>query len=113
MEEFSLKNVDFPEGYVAEVESFTHKNKNNVMVSKKFLSADDRILIIDDFLANGNAAVGVIDLVSQAGADLVGLGFLIEKDFQPGGAMLRSEGYRVESLAIIESLKDCQVKFKE
>ena len=99
--------------YTAKVFSFTKNREYDICLSRNYLSEGDNVLFIDDFLANGNAAVGVIDLVSQAGADLVGLGFLIEKDFQPGGAMLRSEGYRVESLAIIESLEDCQVKFKE
>ena len=99
--------------YTAKVFSFTKNREYDICLSRNYLSEGDNVLFIDDFLANGNAAVGVIDLVSQAGADLVGLGFLIEKDFQPGGAMLRAEGYRVESLAIIESLEDCQVKFKE
>ena len=99
--------------YTAKVFSFTKNREYDICLSRNYLSEGDNVLFIDDFLANGNAAVGVIDLVSQAGADLVGLGFLIEKDFQPGGAMLRSEGYRVESLAIIESLEDCQVKFKD
>ena len=70
-------------------------------------------MIIDDFLANGNAAKGIIDLVEQAEAELSGMGFLIEKSFQEGGEWLRKEGIHVESLAIIESLDNCQIKFKE
>ena len=73
----------------------------------------DKVLFIDDFLANGNAGKGMIDLVKQAGAELVGMGFLIEKAFQKGGEMLRQTGIHVESLAIIESLDDCQIKLKE
>ena len=99
--------------YVAEVESFTHKNKNQVIVSKRFLTADDHLLIIDDFLANGNAALGIIDLVNKAGATLEGMGFLIEKGFQNGGDKLRSQGIHVESLAIIDSLDDCKITLKQ
>ena len=95
--------------YVAEVESFTHKCKNQVIVSKKFLHPEDKVLIIDDFLANGNAACGCIDLIRQAGAELAGMGFIIEKAFQDGGNVLRERGIRIESLAIIESLDDCQI----
>ena len=97
------------EMYTAEVESFTHKCKNQVIVAKKFLSEDDHVLIIDDFLANGNAACGCIDLIRQAGAELAGMGFIIEKAFQDGGNVLRERGIRIESLAIIESLDDCQI----
>ena len=97
---------------VAEVESFTHKCKNNVIVAKKFLNPEDKVLIIDDFLANGNAAKGIMDLVKQAGAELVGMGFLIEKAFQHGGDELRAAGIHVESLAIIESLDHCEIKIR-
>ena len=90
--------------YVTEVESFTHKNKNQVIVSKKFLTADDHVLIIDDFLANGCAVAGLIDLVQSAGAKIAGVGIAVEKGFQEGGSLLRSKGVRVESLAIVDSM---------
>ena len=90
--------------YVAEVESFTHKNKNQVIVSKKFLNSDDHLLIIDDFLANGCALQGLISIAEAAGAAVEGLGIVIEKGFQIGGQVLRNLGYRLESLAIVESM---------
>lgn len=90
--------------YVAEVESFTHKTKNNVIVSKKFLHSDDHVLIIDDFLANGCALQGLISITESAGATIEGLGIVIEKGFQFGGTIIRNLGYRLESLAIIESM---------
>ena len=90
--------------YVAEVESFTHKCKNQVIVSKKFLGKGDRVLIVDDFLAVGNALNGLIDLVRQSGAELVGCGAVIEKGYQHGGDALRMQGIKVESLAIIEEM---------
>ena len=90
--------------YVAEVESFTHKNKNNVIVSKKFLSPEDKVLIIDDFLANGCALQGLISISEEAGASVVGIGIAIEKGFQIGGRVIRNLGYRLESLAIVESM---------
>ena len=90
--------------YVAEVESFTHKNKNQVIVSKKFLSADDRVLIVDDFLANGCALQGLISIVESAGATVEGLGIVIEKGFQIGGRVIRNLGYHVESLAIVDAM---------
>ena len=90
--------------YVAEVESFTHKNKNQVIVSKKFLNADDHILIIDDFLANGCALQGLISIAEAAGATVEGLGIAIEKGFQIGGRVIRNLGYHLESLAIVESM---------
>ena len=92
------------EMYVAEVESFTHKNKNQVIVSKKFLSSDDHVLIIDDFLANGCALQGLISISESAGATVEGLGIAIEKGFQIGGKVIRNLGYRLESLAIVESM---------
>ena len=92
--------------YVAEVESFTHKNKNQVIVSKQFLSADDHVLIIDDFLANGCALQGLISIVEASGATVEGLGIAIEKGFQIGGQVLRNLGYHLESLAIVESMDD-------
>ena len=88
----------------AEVESFTHKNINNVIVSKKFIGPEDKVLIIDDFLANGCALMGLIQIVSQAGATVAGIGIAIEKGFQPGGQIIRNLGYQLESLAIVESM---------
>lgn len=92
------------EMYVAEVESFTHKCKNNVIVSKKFLTPEDRVLIIDDFLANGCALQGLIQIVQSAGATVEGIGIAIEKGFQTGGRMIRNLGYQLESLAIVDSM---------
>ena len=96
-------NID-GEMYVAEVESFTHKNKNQVIVSKKFLNADDHILIIDDFLANGCALQGLIAIAESAGATVEGLGIVIEKGFQIGGRVIRNLGYHLESLAIVDAM---------
>ena len=90
--------------YVAEVESFTHKCKNQVIVSKKFLGPDDHVLIIDEFLANGCALQGLISILSQAGATVEGIGIAIEKGFQTGGRTIRNLGYRLESLAIVDSM---------
>ena len=90
--------------YTAEVESFTHKNKNRVIVSKKFLSADDKLLIVDDFLANGCALQGLISIAEAAGATVEGIGIVIEKGFQFGGRSIRNLGYHLESLAIVESM---------
>ena len=92
------------EMYVAEVESFTHKNTNQVIVSKNFLGADDHLLIIDDFLANGCALQGLIKIADAAGATVEGLGIVIEKGFQPGGELIRSQGYDLQSIAIIEAM---------
>lgn len=92
------------EMYVAEVESFTHKCKNQVIVSKKFLSPDDHVLIIDDFLANGCALQGLISIVHEAGATVEGIGIAIEKGFQPGGRIIRNFGFQLESLAIVDSM---------
>ena len=92
------------EMYTAEVESFTHKNKNNVIVAKKFLNEDDRVLIIDDFLANGCALQGLIGIVQAAGATVEGIGIAVEKGFQPGGRIIRNLGYQLESLAIVDSM---------
>lgn len=88
------------------IESFTHKRVYDVIVSKKFLNADDHVLIIDDFLANGCAVEGLIDLIQGAGATIEGVGIAIEKGFQRGGDLLREKGLRVESLAILESMND-------
>ena len=90
--------------YTAPVESFTHGTTYNIMVSKKFLNPGDKVLIVDDFLAIGNALKGLISLVKESGAELVGCGTVIEKGYQHGGDKLRAEGIRVESLAIIESM---------
>ena len=90
--------------YVAEVESFTHKNRNQVIVSKKFLHADDHLLIIDDFLANGCALQGLISIVESADAIVEGCGIVIEKGFQYGGRAIRNMGYHLESLAIVEAM---------
>ena len=95
--------------YTAEVESFTHKNKNTVIVSKKFLNADDRVLIIDDFLANGCALQGLISITEAAGATVAGIGIAIEKGFQYGGRSIRNLGYRLESLAIVDAM-DAETK---
>ena len=92
------------EMYVAEVESFTHKCKNQVIVAKKFLSEDDHVLIIDDFLAKGKALDGLTTLIQDSGAELVGAGIVIEKGFQDGGKRIRDKGIRVESLAIVDSM---------
>lgn len=92
------------EMYVAEVDSFTHKNRNQVIVSKRFLNQDDHLLIIDDFLANGCALQGLISIANSAGATIEGLGIVIEKGFQIGGNVIRNLGYHLESLAIIESM---------
>ena len=90
--------------YVAEVESFTHKNKNQVVVSKRFLGPEDHVLIIDDFLANGCALQGLIAIAESAGATVEGLGIAIEKGFQIGGRVIRNLGYRLESLAIVDAM---------
>lgn len=90
--------------YVAEVESFTHKCKNQVIVSKKFLHPEEKVLIIDDFLANGCALQGLISIVAQAGATVEGIGIAVEKGFQQGGRIIRNLGYPLESLAIVDSM---------
>ena len=96
-------NID-GEMHVAEVESFTHKNKNQVIVSKKFLSPEDHIIIIDDFLANGCALQGLISIAEDSGATVEGLGIVIEKGFQIGGRVIRNLGYQLESLAIVDGM---------
>ena len=96
-------NID-GEMLVAEVESFTHKNKNQVIVSKRFLTAEDHLLIIDDFLANGCALMGLIQIANSAGATVEGLGIVIEKGFQAGGQIIRNLGYHLESLAIVDAM---------
>lgn len=101
--------------YVAEVESFTHKCKNQVIVSKKFLIPEDKVLIIDDFLANGCALQGLISIVKSAGAEVSGIGIAIEKGFQPGGQVIRNLGFHLESLAIVDSMDYTtgEIKFRE
>lgn len=101
--------------FVAEVESFTHKCKNQIMVSKKFLKPGENILIIDDFLANGCALQGLISIVSSAGANVAGIGIVIEKGFQQGGQIIRNLGYHLESLAIVEEMnaETGEIRFRE
>ena len=106
------KPVTMDNMLATQIFSFTKGRTYDVCVSKDFLCPGDKVLFIDDFLANGNAAKGIIDLVDQADAELVGMGFLIEKAFQEGGDWLREQGIHVESLAIIESLDNCEIKFK-
>ena len=99
----------------AEVESFTHKNKNQVIVSKRFLNEDDHVLIIDDFLANGCALQGLIQIVQQAGGTVEGIGIAVEKGFQTGGKIIRNLGFQLESLAIVEEMnwETGEIKFRK
>lgn len=99
--------------YSSEVYSYTKGEPYNITVSKKYLNSDDKVLIIDDFLANGAAANGLIDIINQAGAELQGIGIAVEKGFQPGGAELRKKGIKVESLAIVDSMTDDSITFRE
>lgn len=99
--------------YSSRVESFTKKNVYDAVVSKEFLGKEDRLLVIDDFLAKGNALTGIIDIINQAEAKLVGCAIAIEKGFQGGGDELRAKGIRVESLAIIDSMTDCSLTFRK
>ena len=92
--------------YTTKVESFTHGKVYDIMVAKEFLGAGDKVLLIDDFLANGKALEGLAAVVKDSGAELVGAGIVIEKGFQPGGDRLRADGIRVESLAIVESMDE-------
>ena len=103
------------EMYIAEVESFTHKCRNQVIVSKKFLNSDDKVLIIDDFLANVCALQGLISIVNEAGGTVEGIGIAIEKGFQSGGRIIRNLGYQLESLAIVESMDAANgtIQFRE
>ncbi|WP_281624189.1 xanthine phosphoribosyltransferase [Senegalimassilia anaerobia] len=100
--------------YSTKIQSFTHQRIYDVIVSKKFLNADDHVLLIDDFLANGCALNGLIDLVEEAGATVEGIGIAVEKGFQPGGDDLRSRGYHLESLAIVQSMnpKTGEIEFR-
>ncbi len=106
------KNLD-GDLYLAQVTSFTRGNTFDIQVAKKYLDAGDRVLIIDDFLATGAALLGMVDIVAQSGAHLVGCGIVIEKGFQEGGSLLREQGVRVESLAIIKAFEGDQVIFAE
>lgn len=104
-------NVD-GDTYRSSVESFTHKTVYDIVVSRDFINKDDKILIVDDFLANGNALIGLAELINQAGAETVGAAIAIEKGFQSGGDMLRKRGMRVESLAIVESMTETSLTFR-
>lgn len=97
----------------SEVFSFTKSRSYNICISEEFLKKGEKCLFIDDFLANGNAATGVLDLASQAGAEITGMGFIIEKEFQKGGKLLREKGIHVESLARISCLDNCKIQFVE
>lgn len=97
--------------YTTKVESFTHGRVYDVVVSKKFIKEEDNVLIIDDFLANGNALLGLAHIVEQAGAHVAGIGIGIEKRYQGGGDMMRAKGYKVESLALIESMSENDIIF--
>ena len=99
--------------YTSKVESFTHGKVYDIIVAREFLRPEDRVLLIDDFLANGNAALGAIELIDQAGAQLAGMGFIIEKAFQQGGGILRDRGIHIESLAMIDSLDNCRIHIRD
>ena len=101
--------------YVAQVESFTHKNTNHVLVSKRYLSEDDHLLLIDDFLANGCALLGLLEIANAAGAKVEGIGIAVEKGFQKGGQIIRDLGYQLESLAIVEAMdaETGEIKFRK
>ena len=99
--------------YVADVYSYTKKTTNRISISKKYVAPDDKVLMIDDFLANGQAVEGMLEIADQAGIQVAGAGIVIEKSFQPGGQELRDRGVRVESLARIKSLADNQIEFEE
>lgn len=101
------------EVYQTKIESFTHKRIYDVIVSKKFIGPEDHVLIIDDFLANGCALLGLIDIVEQSGATVEGIGIAIEKGFQQGGQIIRDKGYDLESLAIVESMDNGELKFRD
>ncbi|WP_226674715.1 xanthine phosphoribosyltransferase [Rossellomorea aquimaris] len=108
------KSLTLSEGVLtSKVYSFTKQEENTISISKTYIKENDRVLLIDDFLANGQAALGLIDLVKQAGAEVAGIGIVIEKSFQNGGKLVRETGYRVESLAEIQSLENGKVRFKQ
>ena len=106
------KNID-GQVFTAQVESFTHGGSYTVMVSRRFLGPGDRVLILDDFLAKGNALLGLINIVEQSGATLVGCGIAIEKGFQEGGRILLEKGIRLESLAVIEAMDEDGIRFRQ
>jgi len=106
------KNID-GEVYTTTVTSFTRGRDYTVILEKKYLSADDRIIIVDDILATGKAQRGLLDISAQAGASVAGIGIVIEKGFQGGGDALRNDGYNVQSLAIIDSMRDGTVRFRD
>ena len=105
------KNID-GEVYTSQVESFTHGGSYQILVSKRFLTPEDRVLVVDDFLAKGNALLGLMDIVEQAGAALAGCGIVIEKGFQEGGRLIREKGVRLESLAIIDRMDEGHIVFR-
>ena len=107
-------NLDY-NNYETKIQSFTHKKIYNVIVSKKFLTAEDHVLIIDDFLANGCALMGLLELAQEAGATVEGIGIAVEKGFQQGGELIRSKGYQLESLAIVDAMdsKTGEITFRE
>jgi xanthine phosphoribosyltransferase len=108
------KSLTLSEGILtSKVYSFTKQEENTISISSKYIEENDRVLLVDDFLANGQAALGLIDLVKQAGAHVAGIGIVIEKSFQDGGKLVRETGYRVESLAEIQSLENGKVIFKK
>jgi len=99
--------------YTSKVHSYTYDRDYDITLSRKYLSENDTIVIIDDFMANGLAMEGLLDIAKQAGAKVAGIGICIEKGFQPGGQRLRDEGYKLVSLAIVDEMKDGQIKFRE
>ena len=107
-------NLDY-NNYETRIQSFTHKKIYNVIVSKKFLTPEDHVLIIDDFLANGCALMGLLELANEAGATVEGIGIAVEKGFQQGGELIRSKGIQLESLAIVESMDAAtgEIRFRE
>lgn len=105
------KNLD-GDIYTSQVHSFTHGKEYTIRVSKKFISSEDKVLIIDDFLANGKALIGLMDILNQAEATVVGAGIAIEKGFQPGGELLRSQGLNIQSLAIIEEMDENHIIYR-
>lgn len=109
----TVSNTD--EKYIAQAYSFTHKRMNDVFVSRPYLKNTDKVLIVDDFLADGQAAHALIDIVRQAGGEVVGIGIAVEKGQQMGGALLRQEGYKLESIAIIEEMdyKTQTIRFRQ
>ena len=106
------KNID-GEVYTSKVQSFTYGREYDITLAKKFLNSGDRVLILDDFLANGKAMKGLLDVCNQAGCSVAGIGICIEKGFQPGGAELRAAGYKLASLAIVNEMSDDHLTFRE